>query len=56
MIEVKNRLFILFFLNTDFSFTVYNIYLRLYGHVQNVLVEGSVSQNFYLGPSFIFMI
>ena len=55
--EVKNRLFNTYiFFNTDFSFTVHNMHLKLYGYVQNVLVEGSISQNFDLRPSFIFMI
>ena len=54
--EVENLIVILFILNTDFSFTVCNIHLKLYEHVQNILLEGSLSQNFDLGPGFIFMI
>ena len=44
-----------YFLNIDFSVTVCNIHLKLSGCVQNVLIEGRLSQNFDLGPSFIFM-
>ena len=54
--EVKNWLLYFYFLNTDFSFTVCNINLKLYEYAQNVHLEGSVSQNFDLGPGFIFMI
>ena len=44
-----------YFLNTDFSFTVCNIHLKLYEHALNILIERSMSQNFDLGPGFIFM-
>ena len=55
-LKLKIGFLYFYFFNTDFSFTVHNIHLTLYGYVQNVLVEGSVSQNFDLGPSLIFMI
>ena len=44
-----------YFLNTDFSFTACTIHLKLYGYVQNIPSERSVSQNFDLGLGFIFM-
>ena len=39
----------------DISFTIYVIDLRFSVYNLKVLLEGSVSQIFYLGPSFHFM-
>ena len=39
----------------DISLTIYVIDLRYSVYILKVLVEGSVSQIFYLGPSFYFM-
>ena len=43
------------FLNMDISLTIYVIDLRFSVYNLKVLLEGSVSQIFYLGPSFHFM-
>ena len=40
----------------DSSLTIYIIKLKLSVAIFNVLLEGSLSQFFYLGPSFYFMI
>ena len=39
----------------DISFTIYIIHLKFPVCILKVLLEGSVSQTFYLGPSFYFM-
>ena len=44
-----------YFLNTDFSLTIRYIHLKLLRYIQKISFEGSVSQNFDLGPGFIFM-
>ena len=38
------------------SITVWNIHIKLYGCVQNIPLEGILSQNFDLGFGFIFRI
>ena len=38
------------FSNSDFSVNNASIYTRFLGYVPNSLPEGSMSQNFYLGP------
>ena len=43
------------FLNKDISIIVADIILKFCMVVLHILPEGSVSQNFYLGPSFYFM-
>ena len=43
------------FLNNDISLTVADIILKLCMFVLHIRPEGSVSQIFYLGPSFYFM-
>ena len=40
----------------DISLTIYIIKLNFFVNILNVLLEGSVSQISYLGPSFSFMI
>ena len=39
----------------DISVTIHIISLRFSVYIRKVLPEGSVSQIFYLGPSFYFM-
>ena len=53
--EIKIDFFHFYFLNTDFSFTICNINIKLEGYIQNIPPEGSVSQNFELGSCFICM-
>ena len=44
-----------YFLNQDFYFTIIPPTLLLCDRIGNILLEGTVSQNFNLGPSFYFM-
>ena len=44
-----------YFLNNDISITIYAIEMNFSVCISNVLPEGSVSQIFYLGPSYYFM-
>ena len=55
--RVKGKLlfFYVIFLNKDISFTVLDIVLIFGMPVLYTHSEGSVSQIFYLGPSFYFM-
>ena len=48
-------IFHVIFLNKDISIIVADIILKCCMVVLHMLPEGSVSQNFYLGPSFYFM-
>ena len=47
--------FYVIFLNKDISIIIADIILKFCMVVLHILPEGSVSQNFYLGPSFYFM-
>ena len=38
----------------DISLNIYTLLIKLYTGVLNIPLEGSVSQIFYLGPSFFF--
>ena len=51
----KTPIFHVIFLNKDISIIVADIILKLCMSVLYILLEGSVSQIFYLGPSFYFM-
>ena len=55
MKKAKFSFFMLFFLNKDISFTILDIVLNFFMSVLDAHPEGSVSQIFYLGPSFYFM-
>ena len=44
-----------YFLNMDISFTIHNLHMKFWTVIQNILIEWSVSQNFYLSPSYIFI-
>ena len=50
------RIFIVFFLNSDFSINICSISSRFLENVGYVLPEGRVSQNIDLGPSYYFML
>ena len=39
----------------DFSLNITLIILKLYRHIHNIHLEGTMSQNVDMGPSFIFM-
>ena len=45
-----------YFFIQDFSLNITWILLILYRHVHNIHMEGTVSQIFYLGLSFIFIL
>ena len=51
----KIKIFHVIFLNKDISIIIADIILRFCILVLHILPEGSVSQIFYLGPSFYFM-
>ena len=51
----KTLIFHVIFLNNYISITIADIILKLCMVVLHILPEGSLSQNFYLGPSFYFM-
>ena len=51
----KILIFHVIFLNNDISITFAGIILKFCMLVLHILPEGSVSQIFYLGPSFYFM-
>ena len=51
----KIMIFHVIFLNNDISITVLDIVLKLCMLVLHIHPEGSVSQIFYLGPSFYFI-
>ena len=51
----KNRFFDFYFFIQDFSLNIALILLRFYTHVHNIHMEGTVSQIFDMGPSFISM-
>ena len=50
------RYFYFYFLNMDISVTIQVILLKLSMCDPNILLEGSMSQNFDLGYSFCFML
>ena len=51
----KNQIFNVIFLNKDISVTTLDITMKLPMTALHIHFEGSVSQNFYLGPRFYFM-
>ena len=53
--NVKISIFFIYFLNKDFSLNISYICLKFVIHVDEGQMEGSVSQIFYLGPSFYAM-
>ena len=53
--ECENLKFFIYFLNKDISLNISSICLKFAMHVDGGHLEGSVSQNFHLGPSFYFM-
>ena len=51
----KNLIFHVIFLNKDISLTTLDITMKFSMTALHIHSEGSVSQIFYLGPSFYFM-
>ena len=51
----KNQIFNVIFFNKDISATTLDITMKFSMTALHIHFEGSVSQNFYLGPSFYFM-
>ena len=54
--NLKILIFHIYFLNKDTSLTKALIYLKTWIYISEICLEGSVSQNFDLGPSFCFMV
>ena len=54
-ILIKNLFFHFYFLNPDFKLTIISTTLQLCSLLDNVYLEGTVSQIFYIGPSFYFL-
>ena len=54
--KTKNLIFYGIFLNTDISITTQEIATKICMTILHINCEGSVSQMFYLGPSFYFML
>ena len=52
----KNLIFHVIFLNKDISVTTLDITMKFSMTALHIHSEGSVSQIFYLGPSFYFML
>ena len=52
---LENIFFNFYFLNKDFSFTIMNFYTKFLPGVENILTQGSVSQNFDLGFCYFFI-
>ena len=48
-------IFNFYFLNTDFSFVIDNMLMKLWEYLHNIHFEGNVSHFLDLGPGFIFM-
>ena len=54
-VRIKIVFFHFYFLNQDFFLTIISITFLFGDLVDNIYLEGIVSQNFDLGPSFYFM-
>ena len=53
--ESKDLFFHFYFLIQDSSLNIALIFLKLYKHVDNINLKGTLSQISDIGPSFIFM-
>ena len=54
-IIIKILFYHFYFSNQDISLTIKPPYLKVCNQINNVYLEGTMSQIFYLGPSFYFM-
>ena len=52
---ILNLFFHFYFLIQDCSLSIALISFKLYKHIDNIHLEGTLSQNFNIGPSFVFM-
>ena len=52
---ILNLFFHFYFFNMDILLNIYTLVIQFYTGVLDIPLEGSVSQIFYLGPSFYFM-
>ena len=50
----KKNIFHIYFLNMDFSLIMTLMCMKIYIHSAEICFEGSVSQNFDIGLSFLF--
>ena len=50
-----NQVFHFYFLAEDFSHNIVYFMMKLFRHVKNITLEGTVSQISYLGPSSYFI-
>ena len=53
--EIEKCIFYLHLFNMDISVAIAATYLKFQNIVSDILMEGTVSQIFYIGPSFYFM-
>ena len=53
--KIKNNFFHFYFLIQDYSFTIRNPWVKFYTLVNNINMEGTMSQIFDIGHRFIFM-
>ena len=53
--RTKNLILSFIFLNVDISFNIQNRVLKFSVVVVGIIIEGTLSQIVYLGPSFSFM-
>ena len=53
--RTKNPIFSLYFFYVDFSFNIQKRVLKFSVAVIGIIMEGTMSQILYLGPSFSFM-
>ena len=53
-LSIKLHLLYFYFFNWNFSLILRSTLLELYGYIKNILIEGTVSQNFDVGLSFYF--
>ena len=53
--EHENWFFNFYFLNWDISLNIHFPNIKFHIHIKNIYMEGTVSQIFYLSPSFNFM-
>ena len=53
--KLENWLFNFYFLNQNISLNINFPIIKFHIHIENIWMEGTVSQILYLGPSFDFM-
>ena len=53
--KLENRLFNFYFMKLDISLNIHFLIIKFLIRIENIKMEGTVSQIFDLGPSFDFM-